>query len=386
MGAKTSIAWSDATWSPIRARVRVDARQIAEAKGYESLLRIIQPGRIGPHCEHASPGCKNCYSESNNSRCLPANGTGLPFDRRARDLVTMFVDDNILGQPLRWRKPRRIFVESQSDLFGEFNSDLLIDRVVAAMLWASQHTYQVLSKRSKRMLEYSVGIAAMNPQGRAQRLAFAATGIKAELRHCAGLQWPPSHIWFGVSAEDQQRADERIPDLLRTPAAVRFVSYEPALSSVDFNPYLSNLGEARERLRDSIPNGISDCSRSEAEEPGRSDGGLLKPEVRSRPTAEQSGPISLIIVGGESGRGARPFNIYWALQTIDQCRASGTACFVKQLGAKPFRTQLTGKFTDTKQARTFETVDVPIKLKDRKGANPAEWPSDIPVIQEFPNV
>ena len=118
MSAKTGIEWTDATWSPLRARVKPDAAEIARAKGYRSLVQIAEKmvGRAGPHCEHKSDGCNHCYSGTNNGRCLPSNGTGLPFDRRSRDLIETFVDENILLQPLKWAAPRKIFVENQSDL------------------------------------------------------------------------------------------------------------------------------------------------------------------------------------------------------------------------------------------------------------------------------
>src|SRR6185312_11804724 len=120
----TSIQWTDRTWSPLRVRVKSDAAQIARDKNYGSLIQIAEKmaGHVGPHCERVSHGCDNCYSDTNNGRCLPANGTGLPFDRRSRDLVEPFVDEKILLQPLKWRKPQRIFVENQSDLFGEWNT------------------------------------------------------------------------------------------------------------------------------------------------------------------------------------------------------------------------------------------------------------------------
>jgi len=115
MPANTAIEWTDATWSPIRAKVKPDAGEIAAQK-YPGLAIIASrmANRVGPHCEHASSGCEHCYSETNNARCLPANGTGLPFDRRSRDLIDIFVDEKILNEPLKWRMPRRVFVENQS--------------------------------------------------------------------------------------------------------------------------------------------------------------------------------------------------------------------------------------------------------------------------------
>ena len=124
MAAKSTIEWTDASWTPIRARVKQDAAAIAEAKGYTSLVQIAEKmaGHVGPHCERISPGCENCYSCTNNARGLTHNGTRLPFDRRARDLVDIVLDDHILTQPLSWRKPRKIFVCSQTDLWGSWVS------------------------------------------------------------------------------------------------------------------------------------------------------------------------------------------------------------------------------------------------------------------------
>src|SRR3990172_6659840 len=121
MAESSPIEWTDATWTPVRAQVKMDAYDIARAHGYTSLVDIAakMAGHVGPHCERVSDACRNCYSETNNSRCLPNNGTGLPFDRRSRDLVDLFLDERILTHPLRWREPRRVFVCSQTDLFGE---------------------------------------------------------------------------------------------------------------------------------------------------------------------------------------------------------------------------------------------------------------------------
>lgn len=324
MGDKSGIQWTDATWSPIRARVREDAKAIAESKGYTSLLPIIQPGRVGPHCEHTSPGCTRCYSETNNSRCLPTNGTGLPFDRRSRDLVEVFVDEKILAVPFHWRKPRKIFVCSQTDLFGEFVSNSDIYAVLCVIAQNERHTFQILTKQAARMQEYME--------------RFVSGGV------------PLSNLWLGVSAEDQQRADERIPLLLKTPATVRFVSYEPAIGPVDFKRWLT-------------PGPIQDGK------------GLRGREVGTD-------PLDLIIIGGESGPGARPFNIEWAQRVIEQCDATGAACFVKQVGAKPMLNNAPynphGVYKNDFSGRPFG-------LYDKKGGNPMEWPVGVNVRQ-FPEV
>lgn len=309
MSAKTSIAWTNATWSPLRARVKEDAADIAKQKGYTSLIQIAEKmaGHVGHHCEHASDGCKHCYSESNNSRCLPSNGTGLPFDRRSRDLVEPFVDDKILRQPLSWKQPKRIFVESQSDLFGEWYTDEQIDRVFAVMVRAPHHTFQVLTKRADRMLHVMTKVI------RTQKF------------------WPMRNVHLGVSVENQATVEARVPLLNQTPAAVRFVSQEPQLEPITWSPDLLS-------------------------------------------------GIHQIIIGGESGPGARPFNMEWVMHLKEICEYFDVRLFVKQMGSKPYRMVYPDGYGWTDP----EPYRVEPKFKDRAGADPSEWPAEFRV-QEFPN-
>jgi protein gp37 len=280
MSAKSKIEWTDATWSPLRVRVKPDAAAIAEAKGYASLIQIAgkMAGHVGPHCERVSHGCDNCYSDTNNHRCLPANGTGLPFDRRSRDMVEPFLDENILQQPLQWRTPRRIFVENQSDLFGDWVTDEAIDRVFTMMALCVRHTFQVLTKRPERMRLYCERHASAMAETRANECPSLHGAFPDALRN----------VWLGVSVEDQRTADERIPLLLQTPATVRFVSYEPALGPVDLIK--------------------------------------LMPLSRSFPW------LDWVIAGGESGPGARPSHPQWLRDVRDQCQAAGVPFFFKQWG------------------------------------------------------
>ncbi len=340
MGAKTSIQWSDATWSPLRVRVRSNAADIARSKNYTSLIQIGEKmaGRVGQHCEHVSDGCVHCYSGTWQGRCLTSGGTGLPFDRRSRDLVEPFVDEKSLGDPLRWKTPKKIFVENQSDLFGEWYRDEMIDRVFAVMALAPQHVFQVLTKRPERMQKYfhnasdlrdRISAMLVDPRfldnwGNPRKLILgnpSRAGVAEGIRK--GWRSPlPEWVWLGVSVEDQKTADARTFYLRQIPAAVRFISQEPQLSRIEW-------------------------------------------------TNDMLHGISWLIVGGESGPGARPFDVQWARDTVAQCRKSGTACFVKQLGAKPHEHRPNGDH-------------VFFDFKDRKGGSMEEWPDSIPRVRQFP--
>ena len=283
-------------------------------------------------CTKVSAGCKHCYAERVFPRAYAKSG------RRFIDVAT---HPDRLEQPLRWRKPRRVFVNSMSDLFHEDIPEEFIDRVWRVMTKARQHTFQILTKRPERMLAY---LSRFRPDGDGwmTRDGRPAMGELQSGPLTSTPHWPSKHIWLGVSVEDQETANERIPLLLQTPAALRFVSYEPALEPVrwDFSW---------------LPHGSVDS---------------MFPR------------LDWIIVGGESGPGARPFDIAWARETLLQCRKAGIACFVKQLGARPIAAKM-----ELLAAGWAVEPDYPpcfrLDLRDRKGENPAEWPADLRV-QEFP--
>lgn len=250
MSDKTGIEWTDATWNPVTG------------------------------CTKVSQGCKHCYAERDWGRLqhLPA------YAGRAFTDVRTHADR--LDQPLRWRRPRRIFVNSMSDLFHPDVSVEFIDKVFAVMALCPQHTFQVLTKRPERMKAYVSNLA----------LRTELVGIEAEViggidRHKEGLQqrWPLplQNVWLGVSVEDQAAADERIPLLLDTPAAMRWISAEPLLASI-------NLAE----------HGLH--------------GG--------------PGQLDWVVVGGESGPKARPMHPAWARSLRDQCAAAGVPFLFKQWG------------------------------------------------------
>ena len=317
MSDKTGIAWTDATWNPLRG------------------------------CSKVSAGCANCYAEGVASRF---SGEAMPYHGLARGgrwTGRVRLVPEKLDQPLRWKKPRRIFVNSMSDLFHERVADLTIAAIFAVMAASPQHTFQVLTKRPDRMRAWfrwaDRYFDGMNTIGglldESMRCALERRWI--DLRLSSFEAWPFRNVHLGVSVEDQATADARIPVLLDTPAAVRFVSYEPALGPVDFTAkcppsYAAHLRDDR---------------------------------------------IGWVIVGGESGPRARPCDVAWIRSTVAQCRAAGVPCFVKQLGSLPM-----GAMSPMSEASWGGTVlngDWKPRIRHRAGADPAEWPEDLRV-QEFP--
>ena len=418
MSDKSRIEWTDATWTPVRALRR-------------------DTGKVGVHCERVSPACTNCYAATFNRRNLPSHGTGLDFIVPNREKVDIFVDEDMLLAPLRWKRGRKIFVNSQTDTWGEFVSSDQIDSLFAIAKIAGHHTYQFLTKRADRMRDYMSdqgtaarvarradslvvdfemngvdeawrditgfeGIYSVSNYGRVRsrgekmlslnaerngylKVSLSKNGIVAQkkvhqlvleafyrsrqdgeeslhrnrnvednrianlrwgtksqnmldaVRHgsmrspaidkanlssfqvseirrlrASGVKlleiayavgapggkrqvhevasgriysdsanWPPNNCWLGVTAENQEWADKRIPLLLQTPAAKRFVSVEPMLGPVEL-------------------------------------------DLRG---------IDWVICGGESGRGARPMHPDWARSLRDQCQAAGVPFFFKQWGA-----------------------------------------------------
>jgi protein gp37 len=334
MGDKTGIQWTDATWNPLRARHK-------------------ETGAEGWACVKVSPGCVNCYAMTLNQTKRWGRGTGEDYTVPALEKVEHYLDPKTLMEPLRWQKPRKVFVCSMTDLFGEWVTDDQLDQVFAVMALSPQHTFQVLTKRPERMRRY-VSAAETPARVWAKMLDFPETlsDAAAWAYHHHGIEslgapnisawpWPLPNLWLGVTAEDQEHADVRIPLLLATPAVVRFVSYEPALGPIDFGPARPRLG-ARAYY---------------ANEPGRPG-------------------LGWIIVGGESGPGARPFNIAWARSVVVQGREAGVAVFVKQMGSKPFLTVPDIEAGDP----VFD-----LKLKHNHGGDPYEWPEDLRVRQ-FPVV
>lgn len=342
MGQNTSIEWCDASWNPVRARLKEDAHIKREGR-----LSVISAGKWGYHCEHASPGCKNCYAERMNGRTLPAWGTGLAYTVPNREKVEIFLDETELLKPLKWKKPRKVFVCSMTDLFADFVSDDIRDRIFTliglAPALGHNHTFIILTKRAEAMRAY---LSSNETLGRIALIGAEILGDDGHVKltykddGLSGVCF--KNCWLGVSCENQEWADKRIPWLLKTPAAVRFVSAEPLLGTLDLGECLSHL--------------------------------------------------DWVIVGGESGSGARPFDIQWARDIIAQCKDSGVPCFVKQIGSIPVwdRCGIVA-FNPTLGLCNLPPVETPegyrwrIKTEDRKGGDPSEWPEDLRV-REFPEV
>ena len=260
-------------------------------------------------CSLASPGCTNCYAMRLAGTRLKHHPTraGLTQDTKAGPVWTGEVRENpaALEQALRWKKPRAIFWNAHGDLFHENVPDEWIDKQFAAMALTPQHRHMVLTKRSARMREYFARNTEQmwteqDPWVRITRwmeeFDFSITDHSWRL--------PLPNVWLGVSVEDQRRADERIPDLLETPATIRFISAEPLLGPVDL--------EHIEYYPGFLKNALT----------GKEQGGHCP-----------DGPgLDWVIVGGESGPNARPMHPDWARSLRDQCADAGVPFLFKQWG------------------------------------------------------
>ena len=321
-------------------------------------------------CSLVSPGCTNCYAmrtaaRFNHSPFSPYLGLTKTVNGKPVWTGEVGFNPKALEAPLHWKKPRRIFVNSMGDLFHESVPDEWIDKVFAVMALAPQHTFQVLTKRADRMRDY-LSDGALNG-----RIACASVDahLPDELLRRPSIPLP--NVWLGVSAEDQERADERIPLLLDTPAAVRFVSVEPQLGPVD----LSRLEIARFRHDGevAVPRKIGDVPAAYVNGLDGSVWGKVEADENyARVLGADVGKLSWTIIGGESGPGARPFDLTWARSIIAQCKAAEVACFVKQCGSRPV------------DSNGGEVAYGPILLRDKKGGIMSEWPHDLQ-IRQFPN-
>lgn len=342
---KTSIEWTDCTWNCVRG------------------------------CARVSKGCEHCYAEGVARRFA---GPGQPYEGLVRldakgkpkaqwNGEVRFVPEK-LAEPLSWRKPRRVFVNSMSDLFHEGLAFEQIAAVFGVMAAAPRHTFQVLTKRPERAREffawakrYGDGYDLVRTIDSSELLACAWEACSGDAwgddveppdlldaipgPEVFGRTWPLPNVWLGVSVEDQRTADERIPALRTLPAAVRWVSYEPAVGSVVWREEWMH--------------------------------GRFATPGSPNPT------IDWIVVGGESGPGARPCALEWLSSTVAQCRAAGVPVFVKQLGAC-----VDSILDDPEEQRALGLSSRwawGAGLRDPKGGDPSEWPEDLRV-REWPEV
>ncbi len=266
---KTKIEWTEYSWNPVSG------------------------------CTPISEGCQNCYARRMANRLR--GRCGYPKENPFK--VTLHPER--LDEPLKWRKPRKVFVCSMSDLFHPdvpFHYISNIFDIMCSWRWPNKeaerigdeslledpgHTYMVLTKRPERVQDWLQWLFEYWPGDSPVNVNLSAEGHFGR------------HIWFGVTVENQQRADERIPILLQIPAAVRFVSVEPMLGPI----YLSGLN----------------C-------------GVYRPWLDFVAYPQNRGLLSWVICGGESGPGARPMHPDWARSLRDQCQSAGVPFFFKQWG------------------------------------------------------
>jgi protein gp37 len=277
MSDRTRIEWCDATWNPVRG------------------------------CSPVSDGCRKCYAERMAARFVSgpyrtltdAYGdhylcTAGPFanviNRNGKWNGRVELIEKALAIPLHWRKPRRIFVNSMSDLFHERIPFEHIKRVWDITVKANWHTYLILTKREKRMLEFARWMAGSDD--------------------ISVAEWP-RNVWLGVSVEDQATADARIPHLLQTPAPLRFVSVEPMLGPVDLSKYMVP------HVAWQSAGGPRECAHGYA---------------AGVPCRQCTTGLDWVICGGETGPGARPMHPAWVRSLRDQCVAAGVPFLFKQWG------------------------------------------------------
>ena len=308
----SKIQWTEQTWNPI-----IGCTQIIKG-------------------DPDASGCLNCYAmrQAYRNQAMGLRGyQGVAKKTSKGDIVWTGKVDLVLEaleKPLRRQKPTKWFVNSMSDLFHESVPFEWVDLLFGIMALCPQHTFQVLTKRPERMLEWSE---------QTHRHDWCNAVIKYVWQHVAKLVggtinldtaikhpgFPLPNVWLGVSTENQKAASERIPILLEVPAAVRFISAEPLLGELDLGNYLCNYWRK-----------------------GLTIGSYL----------------DWIIVGGESGFKARPCHLYWVRSIVKQCLAANVPVHVKQMG--------------TSWAKTSGTYCL-----DSKGGNPELWPEDLRV-REFP--
>jgi protein gp37 len=273
MPGETAIGWTDFSWNPVTG------------------------------CSKVSSGCVHCYAETLS---LKRGWTAAPWTAPNAE-ANVVLHPERLDAPRSWKTPRRVFVNSMSDLFHPLVPFEFVTEVFWTMRDTPQHTYQILTKRPERMRRYLVDEWST---------AFG--------RWPAVTVPPLPNVWLGTSVEAQREADERLPHLTATPAAVRFLSCEPLLGPIDLTRWVWH----RTFLAED-PRGVT------------------------------TGDLDWVIAGGESGPGYRALNLEWVRSLRDQCRAAAIAFFYKQ--ASGFRPG-TGRLLDGRTWDEFPDVPAPEQL------------------------
>ena len=293
----TKIQWCDEVWNPI----------------------------VG--CSKISAGCERCYAAS---AAKTARLQQFPQYQKVKDWngTVEFVPSQ-LEKPYKWKKGKRIFVGSMADIFHENVPFKWLEEIMAMIEETAQHTYQILTKRPERMIDF-----------------FDWYSARCSDESIGDIKWRmPDNIWLGVSCENQAMADKRIPLLLEIPAKVRFLSCEPLLEPINLSKFLPiEWSEIAEDWIESWP-GIGSYSASDYP--------------------------NWVITGGESGASARPCHVDWIRDIASQCQSAKVAIFIKQLGSNAIAT------------RSDNTGNYKLKLQDRKGSDILEWFDDLR-LQQFP--
>ena len=284
---KTEISWTDKSWNPIRG------------------------------CSRVSEGCRHCYAETMAARF---SDEGQPYYQLAKRTSSgpkwtgkvSFIHKHLLD-PVRWQKPVRVFTNSMSDVFHEELSHEDIAAIFAVMAVAKRHTFQVLTKRSERMKDWFKWAGRLSMP---ELLGYARAKLKdhpEDLKtfdradaEMGAYTWPLPNVWIGVSVENQEAADKRIPDLLATPAVIRFLSCEPLIGSVSLMDWLF----------DPTGNFRTHKGKRQFENVAKAGHGL-----------------HWVIAGCESGPGMRPCEHQWLRTLREECKAAGVKYFLKQATA-----------------------------------------------------
>jgi protein gp37 len=293
-------------------------------------------------CTPVSAGCQRCWGRA-------------MLRRMRRDPFKVVLHADKLNEPFSWRDRQRVFVAPMGDLFHEKVPVSFLEEVVSVIRQTPQHTYLLLTKRPQELLK---------PR---PPLPLSRQDLRVPLWEALGFPLP--NVWLGVTTENEPMAAERLPELLRIPAALYFASYEPALEAVDFSPWLVALPEwGPETCQrcdgegtvvtcwDDLCANSDHCIHGDGEAPCPECGGYGEVSGPGRPG------LSWLIVGGESGAGARPCDPAWIAAAVAQCREASVPVFVKQFGTAWARVNLRRR----------------IRAGDPSQWPPGDWPREVP--------